>query len=402
MIFKVAWRNIWRHKVRSTVVFIAIALGLWAGLFTSAFTHGMMNQKIDSVIKMEMSHFQIHKPGFREELQVKLLMNDGENIVQAIQEEKEVIGVSGRIVTMAMLGSANKNGSVRLNGINPDDESIVTGINEKLVEGEYFRGVERNPILISRKIAEKYKVKIKSKVVLTMQDMEGNIVAGAFKVVGLFDTQNGMYDELNVFVRRDDMARLLGVGNSLHEIAVLLGRHDMAESMADKYQHVYPKLEVLPWMDLSTGMRMMIEMMDTYTFIIVGIILVALLFSIVNTMLMAVLERVKEIGMLMSIGMSKTRVFMMIVVETICLTFLGAPLGILLSYGSISYFGTHGINLGDAAYADMGFSNVIYPSLEYMDYLVVSMMVIIMAVLAAIYPAIKALRLKPVEAIRKI
>ena len=119
-------------------------------------------------------------------------------------------------------------------------------------------------------------------------------------------------------------------------------------------------------------------------------------------MLMAVLERVKEIGMLMAIGMSKPKVFFMILIETICLTFLGAPLGLLLSYVSVIYFGHVGIDLGSAAYADMGFSNIIYPSLKYGDYIEVSVMVIIMAIIAAIYPAIKALRLKPVEAIRKI
>jgi len=211
-----------------------------------------------------------------------------------------------------------------------------------------------------------------------------------------------MYDEMNVFVRRNDIANLLGIEDNVHEIAVLLKNHDLAEPMATKYQEAHPELEVLPWMDLSTGMRMMIEMMDTYTLIIVGIILVALLFSIINTMLMAVLERVKEIGMLMSIGMSKPKVFFMILFETVCLTFLGAPLGLLLSYGSITYFGKVGINLGAAAYAEMGFSNIIYPSLKFGDYLNVSIMVIIMAIIAAIYPAIKALRLKPVEAIRKI
>lgn len=402
MLFKVAWRNIWRHKVRSLVVIVAIALGLWAGVFSSAFTQGMMNQKIESVIRMEMSHFQVHTPKFRDEYQSKLVIKDGLEIQQEINKESNVIGSSGRIVGMVMLGSANTNGSVKLNGIVPTDEAIVTELDQKITDGAYFEGVKRNPILISEKIAEKYKIDVKSKVVITLQDVNGDITAGAFKVVGLYNTKNGMYDEMNVFVRRNDIAELLGIGNNIHEIAVLLNNHDLAEPMAAKYQKAYPELEILPWMDLSTGMRMMIEMMDTYTLIIVGIILVALLFSIINTMLMAVIERVKEIGMLMSIGMSKPKVFFMILFETVCLTFLGAPLGLLLSYVSITYYGKVGYDLGSAAYADMGFSNIIYPNLKFGDYLDVSIMVIIMAIIAAIYPAIKALRLKPVEAIRKI
>jgi len=402
MIFKVAWRNIWRHKVRSMVVIIAIALGLWAGIFSSAFTQGMMNQKIESVIRMEMSHFQIHTPKFRDEYQSKLLIKNGLTIQEKINTEENVIGTSGRIVGMIMLGSANTNGSVKLNGIIPNDEAIVTELDKKITEGAYFEGVKRNPILISEKIADKYKIDVKSKVVITLQDINGEITAGAFKVVGLYNTKNGMYDEMNVFVRRSDITTLLGIEDDVHEIAVLLNNHDLAEPMATKYQNTYPELEVLPWMDLSTGMRMMIEMMDTYTLIIVGIILIALLFSIINTMLMAVLERVKEIGMLMSIGMSKPKVFSMILFETVCLTFLGAPLGLLLSFLSVSYFGSVGIDLGTEVYSDMGYADIIYPSLKFADYINVSVMVIIMAIIAAIYPAIKALRLKPVEAIRKI
>ncbi len=402
MIFKVAWRNIWRHKIRSLVVIIALALGLWAGVFSSAFTQGMMNQKIESVIRMEMSHFQIHQPKFRDEFDSKLFIKDGLSIQKIINQEKDVVASSGRIIAMVMLGSANTNGSVKLNGIIPSDEAIVTELDQKVTTGAYFEGVKRNPILISQKIAEKYKVNVKSKVIITLQDINGEITAGAFKVVGIYNTKNGMYDEINVFVRRSDIANLMVAEDNVHEIAVLLNNHDLAEPMATKYQKAYQELEVLPWMDLSTGMRMMIEMMGTYTLIIVGIILIALLFSIINTMLMAVLERVKEIGMLMSIGMSKPKVFFMILIETVCLTFLGAPLGLLFSYGSITYFGHTGIDLGSAAYADMGFSNVIYPSLEFGDYLDVSIMVIIMAIIASIYPAIKALRLNPVEAIRKI
>jgi ABC-type lipoprotein release transport system permease subunit len=384
------------------VVIIAIALGLWAGVFSSAFTQGMMNQKIESVIRMEMSHFQIHTPKFRDEYQSKLLIKDGLTIQEKINQEADVIGTSGRTVGMIMMGSANTNGSVKLNGIIPADEAVVTELDQKITDGAYFEGVKRNPILISEKIADKYKIDVKSKVVITLQDINGEITAGAFKVVGIYNTKNGMYDEMNVFVNRADISKLLGIEDNVHEIAVLLNNHDLTEPMATKYQNAYPALEILPWMDLSTGMRMMIEMMDTYTLIIVGIILIALLFSIINTMLMAVLERVKEIGMLMSIGMSKPKVFSMILFETVCLTFLGAPLGLFLSFLSIAYFGSIGIDLGTDVYSEMGYANIIYPSLRYADYINVSAMVIIMAIIASIYPAIKALRLKPVEAIRKI
>ena len=401
MLLKIAWRNIWRNTTRSVVVIIAIALGLWAGVFASAFVQGMMKQKIDTVIAKEMSDFQFHQPGFTDEFLARLYIKNGEAIRSEVAEEENVVHSTGRLISMGMIGSSRKNGGIKIVGVVPDDEAKVTKLNEAVIDGEYFEGIKRNPVLISQKVADKYKVKVRSKVVLTIQDVEGEIIAGAFRVVGIYKTDNAMFDEMNIYVRQSDIRKMLKIDEGLHEIAVLLNDHDFAEPLATKYQEKYADLDVKPWLDLATGMRMMVDMVGVYIYYIVGIILVALLFSILNTMLMAVLERVKEIGMLMAVGMTKGKVFIMIMLETVMLTMIGGPLGLLISWTFVSYFGTNGIDLG-GAYTEVGFASIIYPYLDNKSYLEVTYMVVVMAVLAAIYPAIKALNLKPVEAIRKI
>jgi ABC-type lipoprotein release transport system permease subunit len=325
-----------------------------------------------------------------------------ERLQNEIRSDSLVEHTSGRIISMVMLGSARNSGAVKVTGVDPAEEGLVTNLDQKIIEGAYFSGVRRNPILISKKLAENYKVKLKSKLVLTMQDVDKEITSGSFRVCGIFDTGNGMYDEMNVFVLRNDLKELLGIQAGLHEIAVVVQEHDLADPVATRYQEAYPDLEILSWLDLTAGMRYMVEAFDAYLYFIVGIILLALILSIINTMLMAVLERTHEIGMLMAIGMNKLKVFVMIMYETIFLAMIGGPLGLLLSYLSINYFGNYGIHLPGAAYGDMGFSSVIYPQLGQESYLNVTIMVLIMAVLAAIYPAIKALSLNPVEAIRKI
>lgn len=404
MILKIAWRNIWRNKIRSLVVIIAIALGLWAGVFASAFVVGMMAEKIDSVVQLEMSHYQVHHPKFREEMSTLYYVENGEELLSEFRRDKDVKSSTGRVITMAMIASANFSGATKVVGVDPQAQADIVGLDTKVIEGKYFEGVKRNPILISRRLAEKYKLKVRSKVVLTFQDLNSEMVAAAFRVAGIFETGNGVYDNMNVFVRQDDLSKLLQLKSGYHELAILLNDHDKAESKSLALQEKYPELEVLLWMDLSLGMRMMVEMLDVYTLVLVGIILLALMFSIVNTMLMAVLERGKELGMLMAVGMTKQKVFSMIMLETICLTMLGGPLGLLLSWVSITYFGTNGIDLGASGdmYSDLGFASVIYPALELKSYIQITTMVMVMAVLAAIYPARKALKLNPVEAIRKI
>lgn len=401
MLLKVAWRNVWRHKVRSFVVITAVGLGLWAGVFASAFVQGMMTQKVDNVIRTELSHFQIHHPEFRDELLATQLIEGGDEMLKRLQADRDVNAATGRIITMAMLGSANTSGAVKVSGVMLEEKK-VTELDKKIVEGDFIDEVKRNPILISMKLAEKYKVKLKSKVVLTLQDVNGEITAGAFRVAGIYKTENSVYDEMNVFVRAEDLRTLLGIETGYHEIAVLIRSHDLADSKARTYQNLFPHVEVKSWLDLSAGMRFMTEAFDMYLYIIVSIILLALLFSIVNTMLMAVLERTREIGMLMAVGMNKPSVFYMILLETIFLSMIGGPAGLLLSWICVGYFGKTGIDLTGAAYSDVGFSAIIYPQLEFGQYLNVTVLVLVMALLAAIYPARKALKLKPVEAIRKI
>ena len=304
-----------------------------------------------------------------------------------------------------MMGSANKNGGVKLIGVNPSDEAQVTHLSDKLIEGQFFEGMKRNPILISQKMAESFKLKLRSKVVITVQDLHGEIVAASFRVVGIYKSGNGMLDEVNAYVRRTDIQKIIGMSTEdYHEIAVLAANHDLAEPLAKKYQEKYSHLEVKPWLDLATGMRYMVEAGSTFAYVIVAIILVALLFSVINTMLMAVMERTREIGMLMAVGLNRSKVFLMIMLETVFLSLIGGPLGLLIAFLFIQSTGSSGIDLGaiGETYNELGFSAVVYPQLDAQSYINITIMVLFMAVIAAVYPARKALKLNPSEAIRKI
>jgi len=389
LLVKIAWKNIWRNKVRSFVVITAISLGLWAGVFGSAFVQGMMKSKIEDVIRTEMSHIQIHVPKFRDEYDGSLYMKNASEISASLRANPTVEAVSERMISMGGLASSRKNGMMKLVGINPSDEKQVSNIYEKIVEGSYFESTKKRPIVLSKKTAEDYGVKINSKIIFKMLDAQGQMTDIAFKVVGIYNSGNPMYDKMTAFVKLDQMRNAYGISDGANEIAVWLNDHNQSEAIATEFQSKYADLEVLPWLDLSTGMRMMIEAFDVYLYIIVGIILVALLFSIVNTMLMAV-------------GMTKGRVFNMIMYETVFMTMIGAPIGLFLSWISIQYFGNAGIDLSGAAYESQGFGSVVYPYLDIESYVNVTLMVLVMSLLAAIYPALKALSLKPVDAIRKI
>jgi ABC-type lipoprotein release transport system permease subunit len=403
MIVSLSWRNVWRNKLRSSVIIVATTLGICAGIFSAAFYQGMADQRIEKAIKSELSHIQVHEKEFRNSNEIKEYISDADQLSNRIGQIPGVEGVSNRIIIFSMVASAETGSGVKIVGIDPGKERLTTNIHEKLEEGNYFEESRKNQVLIGHKLAEKLKVRLNSKVVITLLDVDNNITYGAFRVVGIFNTVNNAFDEANIFVRDTDLAKLINLpANSCHEIAILVDNNENVDGIKAEIQQVSGDLEVLSWLDLSPEMSYLNEAMDLFMYIFIVIILLALLFGIINTMLMVVLERIKEIGMLMAVGMNKLRIFMMILLETIFLSLTGGVIGVFLGTLISNYFETRPINLAAwaDAYTDLGYDPFVYTSLNMELLINVTVMVLITGILASIYPAYKALKQDPADALR--
>ncbi len=403
LITSIAWKNIWRSRVRSGVIIAAITIGMFAGVFTTTFYKGWMNQRLEAGVETEVSHIQIHQPEFSENFELKSYLPDGAKTGEEIAQMDFVNGVSPRLVVQAMIASSETGTGVKILGIDPEKEKTVTNLYTKVSEGNYFEGVKRNPILIGQKLAKTLKVKLHSKLVVTLQDSEGHLTSEAFRVCGIYHVGNGMFEEMNVFVLKLDLSRFVLLDEAVsHEIVVHLKDHGQLTQNTEILAGKYPELLVQSWQQLAPELGLLTEYGNIYIYFFIAIILLSLGFGIVNTMLMVVLERVKEIGMLMAVGMSKFRVFWMLMLETVLLTLTGGFFGIVL--GLVVTFATkkHGINLSFYAEGleDMGYSSLVFPVVETLMIVVIAIMVLVTGVLAAIYPARKALKYKPAEAIR--
>ena len=403
MIISLSWRNVWRNKLRSSVILSAVGIGIFAGVFTWAFYAGMVHQRIETAISTEASNIQIHPVHYLEDPHVKNYIENSDKIINNISKYPEVKGVSGRVLISAMIMSAEQGTGVLVMGVDPEKEKSVTNIYTKITDGAYFEGIKRNPIVLGRKLADKLKLKVRSKVVVTLQQLDGTIVKDQFRVAGIYDISNSMYEEMYVFVRSKDLSQLIQIDPSAsHEIAVKLYDNQLEDQVFAKIKSDYPAYDVKLWRELMPEVSLVEDTMDISMIFIMVIILFGLCLAIINTMLMAVLERVKEIGMLMAIGMNRKRVFSMIVMETIFLTITGTVVGIITASIISIIFNHVGIDLasGKAAYESMGYDTMVYPIISLKIIVEVTIMVIIASLLSAIYPSIKALKLKPAEAIR--
>lgn len=397
----IAWRNVWRNKLRSSIVIASVVLGIWSGLFIMAMVSGMNDQRLSSFINTNLSHIQIHNAGFQENFDKKDTIIGSNTLLKEIDTMNNVTAYAKRLVLQGMASTAHGNYGVKIMGIFPDEEKNVTDISEKLVQGTYLYKLKRNPIIIGEKLANKLGVKVNSKVVLNFQDSNNNTIATGFRVEGIFKTINSSFDEENVFVKYDDLAPLVSLSGKYHEIAILCDNITETETVKSQ---IKTNNSVESWDQLSPELGYAQETMSNFIYIFMGIILLALAFGIVNTMLMAVLERKREIGMLLSVGMDKRKVFTMIILETLFLAFIAALLGVLLSIWTIEYFGRNGINLSAVAKGleSLGMGARVFTKLPFAMYVDITLMTLSVALIAAIIPARRALKLNPAEAVKAI
>ena len=403
MLFSISWRNIWRNKVRSLVIILSIALGIFAGVAATAFMKGLAEQRIQKVIKTELSYIQIHKEGFRQNSDFKGYMPDAAQLVLEIRKIPNVTGATERIVVQAMAATAETATGVLVSGVDFENEPKVANLSEKLIDGEYLKGIKKNPVVIGKKLAEKLNAKIRTRIVITVQDTANNVVSGLFRVSGIYTTNNNMYDESHIFVKAADIRSLTELPEgAAHEIAINIDDNENLHLVEESVKKLAAGYEVLDWKSLRPEMNYLTEAMDLYMYIFIIIILLALLFGIINTMLMVVMERTKEIGMLMAIGMNKMRIFFMIILESTLLSLTGGVVGIIIGALFSKWKSVEPIDLSMWAqgYEQLGYDAYVYMSLDPMMLVNITIMVIFTGVIAALYPAYKALKNDPADALR--
>ena len=403
-LIKIAWRNVWRNKVRSGVVIISIVLGIWAGLFVMAMTLGLNEQRMNGAISTYLSHVQVHDAQYSKEQNINYYIQNKEKILNKIEGDNNIKAYAKRTIVTAMAANSNGSYGVQIVGINPAEEKKLTSISDKLIEGTYLNKFKRNPIIIGNALADKLNLNLRSKIVITLQDINSNIVSTSFRVEGIFKTSSSMFDEATLFVKMDDLEQITGLSGHIHEIAILANSIDNTEKIKSNLNKDILGSKAETWSDIAPELGYANEMMSRFIYIFMGIIFLALAFSIINTMLMAVLERRKELGMLMSVGMNKSRIFSMITLETLFISALATPIGMLLSFWTISYFGEVGIDLSVVAKGleSLGIGTRIYTFLPRQLYINITFLSLLVTFVSALFPARRALKLNPVEAIKAL
>lgn len=404
MLIKIAWRNIWRNKRRTLIVLTSIVVGLLAILLNNSLSIGMIHQVFTNQIGSHISHIQIHKNGFTDNNIVQNYLPDHSRVENALKRNPLIESYSRRVITFGLLSSASNSSGTNIIGIMPEEEEKVTKIKISIVEGSYLSG-EKREIVIGRKLAEKLEVGLGDKVVAMASALDGTVGADVFRVVGLYETFSSEFDKYSVYVSLANAQELLALGMNISEFAMITKdvervtqiRDDLISQLDESY-------EVLSYDEIVPLLVMQMDIHAQSMFIVYIIVGAAMIFGIVNSMLMSVFERIQEFGVLMALGMKNTRIFLMVVSEAFLLGILGSVIGLAIGYVIYVPLSHSGLDLSvfSEALTAFGAGATIYPVLTIQAVLSSIVIIPFIAVLGAIYPAFKAIRLQPVNAIRYV
>lgn len=406
MLIKLAWRNLWRNKLRTSIMLGAMVFGLMGVVAMIGFMNGLVDSMIKNAIAWQTSHLQVHQKSYLNNPDLSDTITNYQTITVALAAHQDVKAVSARFLADGMIASARSTRGVRINGINIEQEQSITPLKSHVIDGEWLNEVGRNPILVSQKTANRLKLRVGSKVVLTLSDIKGDVSGAAFRVRGIFKTPSTTFDDGNVYVRKVDLETIAGLSGA-HEIGVLLNSNeteqlDRAEAFTLSIlpQANREQLVVRKWQEIQPLLATMMSSMDISNQIMLVVFVLAMTLGIINIMLMSVFERTREFGVLMAVGMQQHKIRTLIILETLFLGLSGCALGLLGSAVMLKILSITGLSLG--ALADglgaYGVDTLLYPRVSFYEYQLIIVAIFVASLFAALYPARQILKHRPVDA----
>lgn len=401
---KIAWRNIWRNPRRTWVLVSSVAVGMFAHLSIAAFNRGSLNQMIESAINLDGGHVVVLPKGYQANPRVQLCLHNPDEFEARLNGNTQ-IAHSPKVSLQGMVNSPETATGVAIIGVDPDKEQAITIISRSITSGSYLSSGDSKPeIVIGEALAHKLNVHLGEKIVLMISDIHNEISSAAFRVTGLFATPNPDFEKRFVYINLKSAESLAGYKNEITGYSIRLAENAKLEDEVTalknklKGEHV----EVLSWKDRNPLLVISLEMFDTTVVVVAIIMFVAIAFTIANSFLMVIYERIQELGIMMANGVLPKRIRRMLYVEASFITAIGSLLGLFMAVLLVGYYGSVGLDL--ASFADglgrFGLGTVIYPEFWAFDIGVGIVGIFGVAFISVLYPAIKASRFQVVDAIR--
>jgi ABC-type lipoprotein release transport system permease subunit len=404
MYLQLAWRNVWRNKRRTAIILTAVVIGIWSMILLGSLMRGIAVGMIQNGIATLTGHLQIHHNGYRNDPDIQNSISDPNRVVEAIRHKLPVGALwSLRVRVNAVASNARHSSGVTLVGIDPAAEAQISFLGSAMYQGRYLSPDDKSGIIVGNALLEKFETKLGRKLVLMSQDTNREIASRAFRIVGTFRAEMESTEKQFVFINRTESQKFLKLKNGISEISIVFPDKPDNPEVYQALKSALPSrnFEIHSWRELLPFQMAYLKILDGFMWIWYLVIFVAMGFGIVNTTLMAVFERMREFGLLKALGMKPWWILREVLTESCLLLITGMAIGNFLAFICIYALSGSGIDLSalaaGAEYA--GMTRVIYPAIAIKDVLMSNFIVLFLGILVSAYPAVKAAKFTPVEAL---
>ncbi|MDH5622715.1 MAG: ABC transporter permease, partial [Gammaproteobacteria bacterium] len=333
VLFRLAWRNLWRNHRRTIIMLGAVGVGVWAMIFMTALTRGMVDQMVIDSIGVLPGHVQMHHPDFQDDPSIsnRIPFREAE-----LHEKFAGAGFkawASRVRVPAVVSSERESRGITLLGVDPAAERDISFFDYAAVDGRYLADANDQGIVIGRKLAATLETGIGKRVVLMSQDPDNDIADRGFRVVGLYAAGTKAVEESYAYIGKSTAQEMLNIGDTTTEVVFLADDYRDVEGTYEAVRSaVDASVSVLRWYEIDAYLGSMMRVMDGFVLIWVVVIFMALSFGLVNTLVMAVFERVREIGLMLALGMKPGSILGQILIESMLLLALGLIAGNALAW----------------------------------------------------------------------
>ena len=399
-----AWRNLWRNHRRTFIMLSAISIGVWAMIFMIALMRGMVEDMLRDGIAVLPGHVQVHHRDFLDDPSVSNVVPLADSEIAAAMEGAGVERWGSRVRVPAVVSSERESRGVTLLGVDPARERSLTFVDYDAVEGRFIEAIDDKGIVIGRKLAETLETELGKRIVLMSQSPDNEIVDRGFRIIGLFEAEMEALEESWVFAGKQTAQRLLRIDDRVTEVFALGDDYRNTDVIYEKVSSaIDADAAVQRWTEIDTYLGTMMGVMDGFVLVWVIVVFLALSFGLVNTLVMAVFERVREIGLMLALGMQPRSILGQIIIESMLLLAIGLAIGNILAWAAVKPLESGiDISIVSEGMEMMGVSGMLYPRLLPGDVILANVVVLILGFVASLSPAWRASRYEPVEAITKV
>jgi putative ABC transport system permease protein len=416
LLLQLAWRNLWRNSRRTFITMTAIAFGYIMLLFVACLMAGLRWQMIENGTSLVMSQIQVHARGYypNRSIQKTLGGRQGTNVsamLATIAADPRVSAAAPRVYGYGLLSAAHRSAGVELMGIIPDQEQQITTLNNRITKGSYLTAAMPKGVVVGDKLASTIGIEVGSEIVLLTQAADGSMGNDVYTVQGLFHTGLDAADRGLVLMSLSSLQDLLHLAPArIHEIGIKLIDITKATAVAAALGVQLGKtvpVQVSAWPELAPELASYVQFNRGVTFVLFVIFFLLAVIGVMNTMLMAVFERTRELGMLMALGMRPVQVIVLILTEAGGLAVASLIIGGVVGVPILWYLQVHGLDLGGATGEVVSLAGVVvghlwYGRQDFPAYSQAALGLAATALVSALYPAWRAAHFRPTEAIRKV